>query len=461
MRGDLESLLAQHHGSGGLLDGAAAQRYAHLLVTYKDSSRLLDQRIGPYRVLRLLGSGGMGEVWLAEDTRLDRQVALKLLPALMAGNPDMALRLTREARAASRLNHPNILTIYDVSEHASPPFIASEYVEGISLRQRLRQGPLPVPEVVQIACQVADGVSAAHKAGIVHRDIKPENIMLRPDGRVKVLDFGIAKRLAPEQQSATANNQAFTAPGTVLGTALYMSPEQALGGMVDARADLWSIGIVLYEMVAGQTPFTGSSVHDVLVAIQKQPTPALPTNPGRRDTGKLSKIINQLLQKDPDRRYPSAKALSADLEAVTPSYLGLHKRKLVAASVLLTLVGLIGLYWRYWAIQQATASEFYVSRRLTSSGNVQSLALSPNGRFMAYVAGDPERLALWLKQIGTDPDELKVPPSRVIYEGLAFSPDGQHLYYVSRKEHDNVNILYRVPLVGGVPLQLSRTLATE
>jgi serine/threonine-protein kinase len=251
----------------------------------------------------------MGEVWLAKDTRLGRYVALKLLPERVAADGELTRRLTHEARAASALNHPNILTVHDIGEHQGRPYVVSEYVEGISLRERLGHGPLPFAEAAGITLQIAEGLSAAHRIGLVHRDIKPENIMLRTDGRVKVLDFGIAKRLTedPAQTGLTA-----TRSGAVLGTVAYLSPEQARCEPVDTRTDLWALGAVLYEMTTGRQAFTGTTAASIFDAIlNRVPVPALQLNP-QLPPG-LEHIIGKALEKDRERRYQGAADIQSDL----------------------------------------------------------------------------------------------------------------------------------------------------
>src|SRR5213079_897710 len=229
-------------------------------------------KLGRYEIRSKIGEGGMGEVYLAQDTKLDRKVALKTLPADVAAHPDRMKRFVQEAKAASALNHPNIITIHAIDETDSGHFIATEFIDGETLRERLRNAPMKLAEVLDVAAQIASALSAAHAAGIVHRDIKPENVMLRRDGIVKILDFGLAKlteRLPLDSVDAEAATKGLvqTEPGVVMGTVAYMSPEQARGLAVDARTDIFSLGIVLYEMVAGCLPFAGSTSSEVLAAI--------------------------------------------------------------------------------------------------------------------------------------------------------------------------------------------------
>src|SRR5437660_6323298 len=235
---------------------------------------MIGETISHYRILSKLGEGGMGEVYLAQDSKLDRRVALKILPADVATHPDRMKRFVQEAKAASALNHPNIITIYEIDETASGHFIATEFIEGETLRER-EQKPLELSESLDIATQIASALAAAHAAGIVHRDIKPENVMLRHDGIVKVLDFGLAKLSEPPavaggpavDTEAPTRANVKTDPGVVMGTAIYMSPEQARGLPVDARTDIFSLGVVLYEMVAGRLPFDGSNQNEIMASV--------------------------------------------------------------------------------------------------------------------------------------------------------------------------------------------------
>src|SRR5689334_2843684 len=237
-----------------------------------------DTNLSHYRIVSKIGAGGMGEVYLAQDTRLDRRVALKILPETFAGDEERMRRFVQEAKAASALNHPNILTIHEIGETDGKHYIATEFIEGETLRHHVELSGQKLREILDVIVQIASALSAAHQAGIIHRDLKPENIMLRPDGYVKVLDFGLAK-LTEKQPLSTSSDVATVAkkatdPGTIMGTVQYMSPEQARGKEVDARTDIFSLGILLYEMVAGRVPFTGESSTDVLAAIlDKEPVP--------------------------------------------------------------------------------------------------------------------------------------------------------------------------------------------
>ena len=278
---------------------------------------MIEETISHYRILKQLGAGGMGEVYLAEDVRLGRKVALKILNADLTKHEDRVRRFEQEARAASALTHPNILTIFDIGKEDSAHFIATEFIDGQTLRSVLTRARLKLGEVLDIAVQTAGALAAAHAAGIIHRDIKPENIMVRPDGLVKVLDFGLAKLIetqAPSTDSgARTIAKANTDPGTVMGTAAYMSPEQARGQKVDARTDIFSLGVVIYEMIAGRTPFDGETASHVIVSIlEKEPAPLtrnLPDTPAE-----LERIVTKALAKDSDERYQTIKDLLIDLK---------------------------------------------------------------------------------------------------------------------------------------------------
>jgi serine/threonine protein kinase len=311
---EVASLLASYEQAGSYLAADAIEDAANLL-TDGSSKPHRGRFIGHYRLLSMLGKGGMGEVYLAADTRLGRKVALKLLPAEFASDAERVKRFEREARIASSLNHPNILTIYEIGCEGEALFIATEFIKGLTLRQRLADGAIEPAEVVNIAVQMASALEAAHSAGIVHRDIKPENVMLRPDGIVKVLDFGLAKPvevpLAPTYFTSMPTRESYeTSPGALIGTFRYMSPEQARGQSVDHRSDLWSLGAVFYELLAGAPPFGGDTPSDIIASIlAREPAPL--AEPGEPD---LQNILARALRKERERRYQSAPEMLRDIQ---------------------------------------------------------------------------------------------------------------------------------------------------
>ena len=276
----------------------------------------MPEQIGHYRILQRIGEGGMGEVFCAEDMKLGRNVALKVLPSEFAEDSKRLGRFQREARLASNLNHPNVTHIYEVGEENGIHYIAMEYVEGITLQEKLKNGPLPYSELLRIALQVAEGLQTAHEAGIVHRDVKPANIMMNSKDQVKILDFGLAKQdWSGRPDIDHISTEAYTQAGTLLGTVYYMSPEQALGKEVDQRSDIFSFGAVLYEMATGRRPFEGPNVTATIAQIlATQPPAPVRVNPQLNEG--LSHIIERCLRKNRDERYPSVDDLLRDLRSI-------------------------------------------------------------------------------------------------------------------------------------------------
>ena len=312
---EVKSLIASYERAENFIESPAFE-VAPELLTNDRAGALVGELIGHYRIESLIGVGGMGEVYLARDERLGRKVALKFLPERLTADETQLSRFKTEARSASALNHPNILTVYEIGAEGNRQFIATEFIEGMTLRASLARGRMNLRAALEIAVQVASALAAAHETGVVHRDIKPENIMLRPDGYAKVLDFGIAK--LTEQRPASDHHEVGTTavlqtqPGLVLGTGHYMSPEQARGQTVDARSDIWSLGVVLYEMVGGIPPFPGETPSDCIASILKtEPPPlsgVLPDVPL-----KLESILQKALRKNSDERYQTIKEMLADL----------------------------------------------------------------------------------------------------------------------------------------------------
>src|SRR6266699_3070991 len=315
LRREVGSLLSSYERSENFIELPAFE-VAPELVTSDKTGALVGKLIGHYRIESLIGVGGMGEVYLARDERLGRKAALKLLPDTLTTDETQLSRFKTEARSASALNHPNILTVYEIGAEGNRQFIATEFIEGMTLRASLGCGRRNLHAALEIAVQVASALAAAHEAGVVHRDIKPENIMLRPDGYAKVLDFGIAKlteqRPVPDLDEIGTTAVLQTRAGLVLGTARYMSPEQTRGQTVDARSDIWSLGVVIYEMIAGIPPFSGETPSDCIASIlTTQPLPlsgVLPEVPLN-----LESIVQKALCKNRDKRYQTINDMLADL----------------------------------------------------------------------------------------------------------------------------------------------------
>src|SRR5262245_13779834 len=298
-------------------------------------------QLGPYEVLNPIGAGSMGEVYRAQDGRLGRKVAIKVLPLVFAVDPDRVRRFEQEARAAGLLNHPNIVTIYDIGEDAGAPYVVSELLEGETLRERLER-PMPIDAAVRFAAQVAEGLAAAHAKGIVHRDLKPENLFVTREDRIKILDFGLAKLVAGSGAIPVEGTQ----PGTVMGTAGYMSPEQVRGGQTDHRSDLFALGAILYEMLAGRRAFDGPSAVETMHAIVANTPESLSAiRPGIPES--LASVVERALEKDPQQRFQTARELAEALQAVAaaPDAFGEESirrrqrqgiRRLVTAGVLAT-----------------------------------------------------------------------------------------------------------------------------
>lgn len=468
---------------------------------------LKGKKLGRYEIREKIGSGGMGEVYLAHDTQLDRKVALKVLLPEFSTDEERVQRFKLEAKAASALNHPNIITIHEVGEADDRLYIATEYVDGETLREKITRGDLGVAGAIKIAEQVADAISAAHEAHVVHRDIKPENIMIRRDGYAKILDFGLAKPTmnhAPRGDDATLQ-MVQTQAGLVMGSVRYMSPEQARGKKTDERTDVWSLGVVLYEMLTGKNPFEGETASDSLAAvIHVQPEPIDNFVSGVPD--EIQTIITRALKKDADERYPSAQEMAADLRHVhyqlehsdiaenktmhvpisttdgtdrintTENPTLIHKtlsaeveKKRVSGDVviesgghtprrasfavpalvlLLAVVLGIGAWWlgpKILGKNHPVFDNVQVSR-LTEDGKAFTPEISPDGKYVAFVNFDNGMTALYIRQVGADSAVQVVPRSNRRIPQPTFSPDGNYIYYT---EVDNgVGTVYQIPTLG-------------
>ena len=431
--------------------------------------------LGHYRIVRQIGAGGMGEVYAAEDVKLGRQVALKVLPQSLSADPERRERFVREARAVASLNHPNIVTLHSVDEADGVVFLTMELVEGQPLSEAIPRGGLPLSKLLKIAIALADAVAAAHQRGITHRDLKPANVMITADGRVKVLDFGLAKLKAEALQAAGAEStmspQDLTGEGRILGTAAYMSPEQAETKPIDHRSDIFSLGIILYELATGDRPFKGDTSVSVISSIIKD-TPTSVTDLRRDLPRDLARIVKRCLVKDPEHRYQTAKDLRNDLElleeethsgdltaaqALAQARAARSPRRWIVAGALAAIAALVVAAYLLRGSRAAPASdrfrEIRVSR-LTNNGKVNLAAISRDGKYLAYTTSENRRQSLWVRQVATTSNVLVVQPAEERYKGVTFSTDGNHIYYAWYAANENYAWLYQVPALGGTPRKL-------
>jgi serine/threonine-protein kinase len=373
LRREVESLLASHDEAASFIEKSPEDVAAGMLAEEQAHS-VIGRTLGHYRISSLLGAGGMGEVYRARDLRLDRDVAVKLLPEHLAENPEALRRFEREAKAVAALSHPNILAIHDFGTEQSLSYAVMELLEGETLRARLTRSALRWREAVEVGIPIAEGLTAAHAKGIIHRDLKPENIFLTSDGQVKILDFGIARvkhAVSPDSETVTSTT---TKPGTVIGTLGYMSPEQVRGEQADAPSDLFSLGCVLYEMVSGQRPFARATTAEMIAAILDAEPPSL-AQTGKKIPAELEQIVRHCLRKKPEERYQSARDLAADLKAITggggqaitaPAIKRRPSVAWLAAALLIVLVGLGA--WLYFSIWRESAIDSLAVLPLVNAG---------------------------------------------------------------------------------------------
>jgi Tol biopolymer transport system component len=435
--------------------------------------------LGPYEIVAPVGAGGMGEVYRARDTRLGRDVAIKILPPRLASDPSAVARFEQEARAVAALSHPNILAIHDVGRHDAIAFVVIELLDGETLRDRMAHGRVPLRKAVEYAVQMAQGLAAAHTKGITHRDIKPENVFVTNDGHVKILDFGLAKLQVMRATDLTTTAHVPTEPGTVLGTVGYLSPEQAQGRPVDPRSDIFSLGAVLYEMATGVRAFKGDSTIDSLHRIiHSEPAPidtVVPDAPGE-----LRWVLAKCLAKDPDDRYQSTRDLVVDLRNVmralessprvsaaaqTMEAVPMPRRfsgvqtAVIAAVLLVAAAVPTALWWQSRGAGAGVADADADAGRLsiepvTTLGTVIDAVISPDGKYVAYVVSENAQQSLWLRQLATASTLQLVPPATVGYWGANFSLDGSTLYYAIASDEYPEKALFRISILGGAARKL-------
>jgi len=493
---------------------ASAQEPIHIV-----NSTPLPNRIGAYEVLGPLGVGGMGEVHLALDTRLNRKVAIKLLPTEFTADSERVRRFEQEARAASALNHPNIITIHEIGEIEGLHYLVTEFIDGETLRQRIARLPMEMNEALDTAVQVAGALAEAHAAGIMHRDIKPENIMLRRDGLVKVLDFGLAKltgRVVTAVSRVPVPSLIHTEPGLIIGTVQYMSPEQVRGLTTDARTDIWSLGVVLYEMLARRTPFKGATMSDCIALIlERAPVPLATYFEGT--PAALERILAKALAKDRDERYQTSGEMLTDLrrlkqrleiaaelgrpasaednepalttneerallvetklpaqhtgeaqetetatgkESLTGKIRRYRKGLLLTFTASALVIAGVGLVLYKVSFQNRPLSPLASSQtmrisRLTSIGRAMNAAISPDGKYVVYVTQEAGRQSLRLRHVATSSDKEIVAPAELGYRGLIFSHDSNYVYFVGSSNDKADDGLYKITVFGGDRRKLS------
>jgi serine/threonine protein kinase len=502
LRQELESMLAHNELASSFIESPAYRIEAETILQSESSEDLVGRTFGPYQIIRLLGTGGMGVVYLAFDQELQRKVALKFLADDLLYDKQRVQRFKQEARAASALNHPNILTIHQIGDVDGRQFIATEFVDGETLRRLLKRKQLNAVQKIDVATQIASALSAAHAADIMHRDIKPENVMVRPDGYVKVLDFGLAK--LAEGPSFGSEHSTFlnTEQGTIVGTIQYMSPEQARGQVVDARTDIWSLGVVLYEMLTESAPFRGETNSDVIAAIlEREPLPL--THYDVKVADEMQLVVNKSLKKDRAQRYQTVKDMLGELRVIKQRFevqidseesaltkplaaqagseraargaietgeiartsrissaqyliseIRQHQAGVTTALLSLVLATTVIAAWYFKtnggkSVAHPPSMEM---TRLATNDQVHTAAISPDGKSVAYVVHEPAccfQQSVRLRQVDTTSDIQIDPPSSQYHQHLSFSPDGTYVYFT-----DGSDSLYRMPALGGPKTKL-------
>jgi Tol biopolymer transport system component/tRNA A-37 threonylcarbamoyl transferase component Bud32 len=428
---------------------------------------MIGRTVAHYRIIEKIAEGGMGVVYKARDTRLDRMVAVKVLPQERLADAERKRRLVQEAKAASALNHPNIVVVYDLASDQDCDFIVMELITGKPLSQCIGSQGLPLPDALRYGVQIAGALAAAHAAGIVHRDLKPGNVMVTDTGRVKVLDFGLAKLtpLAIGEDDSTQTLGPRTEEGRIAGTVTYMSPEQAGGMKVDYRSDLFSFGSLLHEMITGRRAFTGDDTRSILAAILTQePVPVSKIAP--RTPLEVESIVRRCLMKEPAQRFSSAARLCVALEEClerSGKRVGFGVRwrpvllaiAVVGVLVLTFAVGLL-VFRPGWLSFRAEPFEHIKVGRVTTNGKSRLCAISPDGKYLAYAEEDRGEQSLWVRQMTTGSTLQVLAPSVDQYRKLMFSPNGDYLYFVRAPQSRTTpeDELYRIPSLGGIPRKI-------
>lgn len=525
LRAEIEALLAADEAENSFFDSPALEVAAQIFA--REQGSMTGQWLGNYQILSPIGAGGMGEVYLAEDTRLKRKVALKLLPTAFTQDAERLRRFEREAQLVSALNHPNILTIHDFGQTDAASgrlhYIVMEFIEGVTLRERLTRGRLPLPEALSIVKQIAAALDRAHKAGIFHRDIKPENVMLRPDGLVKVLDFGLAKLSAKDEGGRMKNEKdadfqlppssfrlhpSRTASGMVMGTPRYMSPEQARGQNLDERTDVFSLGVVFYEMLTGEPAFAGASTAEVFAALlDKEPPPLrqfIPEVPGS-----LQEIINRMLGKEREQRYATIREVLADLAqsglttasgsgdqpvwqaaAVRDNELSIWSRQPASAAaraivvnsspslwqktrlkwlaVVLVLTGLVSFAGYRWLATRNSPTEIPTGEArfvplISQTGTKNCVTISPDETRIAFGwdggrGAEASPADIYVKVIGTDGPPLQLTSTTENESHPVWTPDGKYVTFI--RHLPDKKVVLRVPASGGPEQKLTETVSS-
>ncbi len=427
-------------------------------------------KLDGYEVLGLLGAGGMGEVYRARDPILKREVAIKVLPSFVSKDPDRLWRFEQEAQAAAALNHPNILAIYRFGVFEGAPYLVSELLVGLTLRHQLESGPLPLRKAIEYGVQIAHGLAAAHDQGIIHRDLKPENLFVTKDGRVKILDFGLAKLTQPQPDpDGSGPTQTYgTEPGLVMGTVGYMSPEQVRGRTADHRADIFSFGAILYEMLTGKRAFKRQTSAETMTAILNEDPPGI-SQVARSTPPGLQRVVHRCLEKNPEQRFQSASDLAFALEALSESgissVVGIDapdqrgpSKALVWVAGLVAILGVAAGTYYLATRHEKLPFEHYSLQRVIDSKHVKSIAISPDGVYVAAVVSDANgKQSMLLHHLPTNSERTIAQDPAYRYDRITFSPDGSYIYFRIDALGDprpNRWDDYRIPVLGGQPVRV-------